>query len=160
MNFSIKKTVAAACMAAFLATSFMPGIIEAANGRMSLAQAQQRIELQQKYPHYKLKQSQKQSPGHGYKYAQKQSPDRRSKYAQKQAGKHRPAMHTRGPVSRTWEPVRNAPPHTLKTWRSAPSHAVKSKKPAAGNIKPGLKWKAPARPAPTAPYRPQPGNGR
>ena len=147
MNFSIKKTVAAACMAAFLATSFMPGIIEAANGRMSLAQAQQQITLQQKYPHYKLKQS------------RKQSPDRRSRYAQKQAGKHRPAMHTKGPVSQTWEPVRNAPPHTLKTWRSAPPHAVKSKKPAAGNKKPGLKWKAPARPMPAAP-RPQPGAGR
>ena len=43
MNFNFKKIVTAACMAAFLATSFLPGISEAANGRMSLAQAQQQV---------------------------------------------------------------------------------------------------------------------
>ena len=99
MNFSIKKVVTAVCMAAFIATSFMPGTSEASNRRMSLAQAQQEMKqpLQHKYPHYKPKQSHKIAHGHRYKSFQ-----------------HRSAMHTRGPVSQTWVPVRNAPPHHLK----------------------------------------------
>ena len=105
MNFNIKKIVTAACMATFLATSFMPGAGEAANGRMSLAQAQQQIKHspQQKvffhknnhslkpYPHYPNK------PPHQWSH------------------KHRPAMHTRGPVSQTWIPARHSPPHHVKS---------------------------------------------
>ena len=52
MNFNFKKIVTAACMAAFLATSFLPGISEAANGRMSLAQAQQQVK-RPLHRHYK-----------------------------------------------------------------------------------------------------------
>jgi len=132
MKFSIKKAVAAACMAAFLATSFLPGISEAANGRMSLAQAQQQVKkpLYQKYPHYKIK------------HAQKVSPGRRNKFSRHNPYMHRPAMHTRGQVSQTWVPVRNAPPHTLK-----------SRYPAFKSSKPGLKPHAPMRPVPPAPYR-------
>ena len=131
MNFNIKKIMTAACMAAFVATSFLPGITEAANGRMSLAQAQQEIKqpLHQKYPHYKMKQSQKISPGH------------RNKFSRHESNMHRPAMHTRGPVSQTWVPVRNAPPHTMK------SHG-----PAFKNQKHGLKAHAPMRHMPSAPH--------
>jgi len=105
MNFNIKKIITATCLAAFVATSFLPGISEAANGRMSLAQAQQEVKrpLHQKYPHYKLKQSHKVSPGH------------RNKFSHHGVNKHRPAMHTRGPVSQTWGPVRHAPRHTMKS---------------------------------------------
>lgn len=104
MNLNIKKIVTATCMAAFLATSFLPGVTEAANGRMSLAQAQQEIKrpLHQKYPHYKQKHTHKVSPNHRFKS---------SHHGLKQ---HRPAMHTMGPVSRTWVPVRHAPPHHMK----------------------------------------------
>lgn len=132
MNFNIKKIITAACMAAFLATSFLPGISEAANGRMSLAQAQQQVKrpLHQKYPHYKMKHSQKMSPGH------------RNKFSHHGVNNHRPAMHTRGPVSQTWNPVRHAPHHTMK------SHS-----PAFKNQKPGFKPHAPMRPMPPAPHR-------
>ena len=101
MNFNIKKIITAACLAAFVATSFLPGITEAANGRMSLAQAQQQVKrpLHRKYSHYKMKHSHKVSPGHRHKFS-----------------RHgRPAMHTRGPVSHTWGPVRHAPRHTMKS---------------------------------------------
>ena len=135
MNFNIKKIITATCMAAFLATSFLPGISEAANGRMSLAQAQQQVKrpLHQKYPHYKMKQSQKMSPGH------------RNKFSRHESNMHRPAMHTRGPVTQTWGSVRHAPHHTMK------SHG-----PAFKNQKHGLKAHAPMRPVPPAPNR-QPG---
>ena len=135
MKFSIKRAAAAVCMAAFLATSFLPGTGETANGRMSLAQAQQQVKkpLYQKYPHYKTK------------HPQKFSRDRRNKFFRHDTTMHRPAMHTRGPVSQTWVPVRNAPPHTLKSR----SQAFK-------NTKPGLKPHAPMRPVSPAPYR-QPG---
>ena len=131
MNFNIKKIITATCMAAFLATSFLPGISEAANGRMSLAQAQQQVKkpLHQKYPHYKMKPSQKISPGHRNKFSHH----------------GRPAMHTRGPVSQTWGPVRQAPHHTMK------SHGSAFK-----NQKHGLKAHAPMRTVPPAPNR-QPG---
>ncbi len=109
MNLNIKKIVTVACMAAFLATSFLPGITEAANGRMSLAQAQQEIKrpMHQKYPHYKQKHTHKVSPHHRFKS---------SHHGSKQ---HRHAMHTLGPVSRTWVPVRNAPPHHMKKHSSS-----------------------------------------
>ena len=109
MNFNFKKIVTAACMAAFLATSFLPGISEAANGRMSLAQAQQQVKrpLHQKYPHYKMKHSHKVFPGHRNKLSHH----------------GRPAMHTRGPVSHTWGPVRHhAPHHTMKFHGHAFNH--------------------------------------
>lgn len=94
MNFNIKKIVTAACMAAFLATSFMPGTSEAANGRMSLAQAQQQVKR----------------PLH-HKIVHKHGPKHHKKQLHHRYDKHRPAMHTRGPVSRTWVPIRHAPPH-------------------------------------------------
>ena len=124
MNFNIKKIITATCMAAFLATSFLPGISEAANGRMSLAQAQQQVKrpLHQKYPHYKMKRSQKVSPGH------------RNKFSHHGVNKHRPAMHTRGPVSQTWGPVR----HT-------PNHSMQSRGPAHKNQKHGFKANSPMR---------------
>ena len=99
MKFNFKKIVTAACMAAFLATSFLPGISEAANGRMSLAQAQQEMK-RPLYRHYKPVQK------HGHKHFNKQLHHRHDL--------HRPAMHTRGPVSHTWKPVRHAPLHQMK----------------------------------------------
>ena len=99
MNFNFKKIVTAACMAAFLATSFLPGISEAANGRMSLAQAQQQMKRPM-YRHYKPAQK------HGYKHHYKRLHRRNDM--------HRPAMHTRGPVSQTWVPVRRSPSHHMK----------------------------------------------
>lgn len=105
MKFNFKKIVTAACMAAFLTTSFLPGISEAANGRMSLAQAQQQVK-RPLYRHYKA------APKHGHKHHFKHV--------------HRPAMHTRGPVSRTWVPARhsqhqhlNAHRHTARTHKAA-----------------------------------------
>ena len=128
MNFNIKKIITAACLAAFVATSFLPGITEAANGRMSLAQAQQEVKrpLHQKYPHYKMKQSHKVSPGHRNKFS----------------NHGRPAMHTRGPVSQTWGPVRHSSHHTMK------SHG-----PAFKNKKHGLKAHSPMHRQSTAPNR-------
>ena len=99
MKFNFKKVVTAACMAAFLATSFLPGISEAANGRMSLAQAQQQMKRPM-YRHYKPAQK------HGYKHHYKRLHHRNDM--------HRPAMHTRGPVSQTWVPVRRSPSHRMK----------------------------------------------
>ena len=96
MNFNFKKIVTAACMAAFLATSFLPGISEAANGRMSLAQAQQQVK-RPLHRHYKPAAK----PGHKL----------HAKHMQHRYAKHRPAMHTRGPVSHTWGPVRHHAPH-------------------------------------------------
>lgn len=100
MKFNFKKIVTAACMAAFLATSFLPGISEAANGRMSLAQAQQEINRPM-YRHYKPVQK------HGYRHHYKQ--------LHRQNDLHRPAMHTRGPVSQTWNSVRHSPSHYMKS---------------------------------------------
>ncbi len=94
-------------MAAFLATSFLPGISEASNGRMSLAQAQQEVK-RPLYRHYKPIRK------HGHKHLKKQLHHRHDL--------HRPAMHTRGPVSHTWTPVRHAPAHHMKSHR----HAFKS----------------------------------
>ena len=104
MKFNFKKIVTAACMAAFLATSFLPGISEASNGRMSLAQAQQEVK-RPLYRHYKPVQKQ------GHKHFKKQSHHRHDLY--------RPAMHTRGPVSQTWTPVRHAPAHHMKSHKQA-----------------------------------------
>ena len=104
MKFNFKKIVTAACMAAFLATSFLPGISEAANGRMSLAQAQQEVK-RPLYRHYKPVQKQ------GHKHFKKQLHRRHDL--------HRPAMHTRGPVSQTWTPVRHAPGHHMKSNKQA-----------------------------------------
>lgn len=104
MNFNFKKIVTAACMAAFLATSFLPGISEAANGRMSLAQAQQEVK-RPLHRHYKPVQK------HGHKHFNKQLHHRKSL--------HRPAMHTRGPVSHTWTPIRHSPPHQMKSHKHA-----------------------------------------
>ena len=56
MKSNVKRIVAAACIAAFLAASFIPCVSEAANGRMSLAQAQQQIK-QPLYRHYKPRQN-------------------------------------------------------------------------------------------------------
>ena len=104
MNISLKKIAAAACMAAFLATSFLPEAGDAANGRMSLAQAQQQV----KYPHYKkLVRNQKKTT---QKVSQAQRRNIRS-----WADKHnRPAPYTKGPVDRTWVPNRHAPSHNMK----------------------------------------------
>lgn len=99
MNFNFKKIVTAACMAAFLATSFIPGISEAANGRMTLSQAQQQMK-RPLYRHYKPAQK----PGHKH----------HNKHLQNRYDKHRPAMHTRGPVSQTWVPVRHSSLHQMK----------------------------------------------
>ena len=99
MNFNFKKIITAACTAAFLATSFLPGISEAANGRMSLAQAQQQV----KRPLHRH-----------YKPASKPVHKLHAKHMQHRYAKHRPAMHTRGPVSHTWKPVRHAPLHQMK----------------------------------------------
>ena len=100
MNFNFKKIVTAVCMAAFLATSFLPGISEAANGRMSLAQAQQQVKRPM-YRHYKPVQK------HGHQHHFKQM--------HRGNALHRPAMHTRGPVSQTWHPVRHSPTHRMKS---------------------------------------------
>ena len=100
MKFNFKKIVTAACMAAFLATSFLPGISEAANGRMSLAQAKQEV----KRPLHRH-----------YKPAAKPSHRLHAKHMHHRYAKHRPAMYTRGPVSHTWKPVRHhAPLHQMK----------------------------------------------
>ena len=99
MNFNFKKIVTAACMAAFLATSFLPGISEAANGRMSLAQAKQEVK-RPLHRHYKPAAK----PGHRL----------HAKHMQYRYAKHKPAMHTRGPVSHTWKPARHAPLHQMK----------------------------------------------
>ena len=104
MGINIKKIVTAACMAAFLATSFIPGTSEAA-GRMSLAQAQQEV---------------KRPLHHNYKIV--------SRHHKKQLH-HRPAMHTRGPVSQTWSPMRPAPKHHMKSHGHAHKSKVKSYKP-------------------------------
>ncbi len=128
MKFNIKKIVAAACMAAFLATAFTPAATEASNGRMSLAQAQQQIK-RPAYPAYK--------PAH--------RPDKhhyKGQFNKWANNNHRPAMHTRGPVSRTWEPVRNAPPHRLKSR----SHTVNKKKMP-------MKAHSPVHKAPSLPYK-------
>ena len=100
MNFNFKKIITAVCMAAFLAGSFLPGISEAANGRMSLAQAQQQIK-QPLYRHYKPK--------------QKRTLKHHNKHLRHRYEKHKPAMHTRGPVSQTWVPKRHSPPHRMKS---------------------------------------------
>ena len=108
MKFNFKKIVTAACMAAFLATSFLPGISEAANGRMSLAQAKQEVK-RPLHRHYKPAAK----PGHKL----------HAKHMHHRYAKHRPAMYTRGPVSHTWGPVRHhAPLHQMKSHK----HTFKS----------------------------------
>jgi|GEM_PF-3310585 len=129
MKLNLKKIAAAACMAAFLATSFIPETSEAA-GRMSLAQAQQEVKrpLHQKYPHYKVKHSHKKAPAH------------RVKLSHKRVVKHRPAMHTRGPVSQTWGPVHHSP------------HKLKYHKPVGKKWAPRVKPHGPVRPVKPAPH--------
>ena len=110
MNFNIKKIVTAACMAAFLATTLIPATSEAANGRMSLAQAQQEV---------------KRPLHHNYKIVSRHH----KKKLHQRHDKHRPAMHTRGPVSQTWSPMRPAPKHHMKSRGPVFKSKTKSYKP-------------------------------
>lgn len=105
---NIKKIVTAACMAVFLATSFIPATSEAA-GRMSLAQAHQEV----KHPLH-----------HNYKIVSRHH----KKQLHHRHDKHRPAMYTRGPISQTWSPMRPIPRHHMKSHGPAHKNKVKSYK--------------------------------